>query len=258
MRSAPSVLFLALAASLASISPAPAQIPDEFTNLKVLPEDISKRELTGIMRSFAGALDVRCNHCHVGDNPESLEGYDFASDEKDTKRTARVMLEMVQAINGTYLAKTDIESPIEVGCVTCHRGLAKPESLDRVVLAVAEEEGVAAALDRYRELREEHYGAGAYDFSATTLDQVTEILAMRNKDIAGAMAANDVNLEFHPDAAYTLFLRSRLLTMSGDREGAIAALEKALAANPEEAWIAGQLEELRKPPEPETTEDPGD
>ena len=49
--------------------PATAQIPDEFTNLKVLPEDIGKRDLVNIMRGFAGAIGKRCNYCHVGENP---------------------------------------------------------------------------------------------------------------------------------------------------------------------------------------------
>ncbi|HXV14001.1 MAG TPA: c-type cytochrome, partial [Candidatus Krumholzibacteria bacterium] len=48
--------------------PAPAQIPDTFTNLKVLPKDIQKAELVGIMRGFSMALNVRCTHCHKGDN----------------------------------------------------------------------------------------------------------------------------------------------------------------------------------------------
>ena len=70
-------------------TPVAAQIPDEFTNLKVLPKDISKREMVSIMRSFAGALGVRCKHCHVGEDPNSLEGYDFASDDPEPKRVAR-------------------------------------------------------------------------------------------------------------------------------------------------------------------------
>lgn len=45
--------------------PASGQIPDEFKNLKVLPKDISKRDLTTVMRSFSHALGVRCVECHV-------------------------------------------------------------------------------------------------------------------------------------------------------------------------------------------------
>jgi thioredoxin reductase len=46
-------------------APVPGQIPDKFTNLKVLPKDISKQELQSTMRGFAFALGVRCEHCHV-------------------------------------------------------------------------------------------------------------------------------------------------------------------------------------------------
>ena len=53
-------LFLAFGASVAL-----AQIPDKFTNLKVLPKDIAKRDLVETMRSFSMALGVTCQHCHV-------------------------------------------------------------------------------------------------------------------------------------------------------------------------------------------------
>ena len=41
--------------------PVTAQVPDEFTNLKIFPKEIGKRELVSAMRQFAGALGVRCN-----------------------------------------------------------------------------------------------------------------------------------------------------------------------------------------------------
>ena len=78
-----------------------AQIPDEFTNLKLLPKDISKGELIGTMRDWAVGLGVRCSHCHVG--PDNLQGTDFASDKKKSKQTARRMLKMSRAINGDLL-----------------------------------------------------------------------------------------------------------------------------------------------------------
>ena len=54
--------------------PAAAQIPDEFTNLKVLPGDIGKRELVNTMRGFAGALGVRWTQCHPGPAPGPWRG----------------------------------------------------------------------------------------------------------------------------------------------------------------------------------------
>ena len=56
---------IAFAALLLIGTPATAQFPDKFRNLKVLPKDISKHELESTMRGFAFALGVRCDHCHV-------------------------------------------------------------------------------------------------------------------------------------------------------------------------------------------------
>src|SRR5215831_12542946 len=84
--------------------PAFAQFPDKFTNLKVLPSDISKHDLEQTMRGFAFALGVRCEHCHV-EKKAPERGFDFAVDDKTEKKTARVMLQMVRAINHDYVAK---------------------------------------------------------------------------------------------------------------------------------------------------------
>ena len=118
---------LVFAAILAAAAQAPAQIPETFTNLQVLPKDIPRAELVGIMRGFTRALGVRCDHCHVGPGPATLEGFDFASDGKETKKVARVMMRMTQEINTRLLPQTGRSPLTEVRCMTCHRGVAKPE-----------------------------------------------------------------------------------------------------------------------------------
>jgi hypothetical protein len=53
---------------------------------------------------------------------------DMAADEKPTKRTARVMLQMVAHVNemlATDLGKPAADLP-PVECATCHRGSAIP------------------------------------------------------------------------------------------------------------------------------------
>lgn len=122
-------LMLALL-SLVAV-PAAAQIPDEFTNLKIFPEDIGKRELISVMREFAGALGVRCNHCHKG--PGNLEGMDFATDDLEPKRVARAMMKVTQEINDKLLPTIGRESLLRVRCVTCHRGITRPEQLDDIL-----------------------------------------------------------------------------------------------------------------------------
>src|SRR5690349_21026670 len=102
--------------------------PDSFTNLKVLPKDISKPALINMMRSFTGALGVRCQYCHVGREGMPLDSFNFASDDKRTKKVARVMLHMVMHINEEHLAEVpDRPEPhVVVKCATCHRGIARP------------------------------------------------------------------------------------------------------------------------------------
>ena len=148
----------------AATAAAAAQIPSTFTNLDVVPSDISRDELVGIMRNFASALGVRCDHCHVGDNPDTLEGFDFAYDEKETKRVARAMMRMVGEINGSSIPATGRNPAglLEVGCVTCHHGATRPQTLPQVLGDALEEGGADAAVARYRELRDEYYEAIRY------------------------------------------------------------------------------------------------
>jgi len=136
MRSIPKSWLLAaalvLSAALGAPTPSLAQIPDEFTNLKVLPKDISKQELIGTMKGFAIGLGVRCWYCHKGEG-DDFSTFDFASDEKKTKQAARLMLEMVRTINADFVSKVPHEETgsghgqhVTVTCMTCHRGQPKP------------------------------------------------------------------------------------------------------------------------------------
>ena len=77
--------------------PAMAQWPPTSTrNLKVLPPDMPIAALVDTMASFTRALGVRCTYCHVGREGDPLDQYDFASDARQAKQTARDMLRMAQ------------------------------------------------------------------------------------------------------------------------------------------------------------------
>ncbi len=223
---------------------AAAQIPDEFTNLQVLPKDIGKGELIGIMRDFAGALGQRCNFCHVGEDPNSLEGYDFASDDLEHKRVARVMMQMVNEINGTLLPKIGHEPEHKVSCITCHRGIKEPETLQDVLHEAIEEGGVAAAAERYRALREEYYGKGAYDFSGRSLTPIAEDFA-RKGDLDGAVAVLKITTEANPDEAFGHLMLGQVYAQKGDTEAAIASVQRALQAEPDNNWAKQMLERLK-------------
>jgi hypothetical protein len=99
------------------------------TNLKVLPKDIAPEELVKIMRGYSASLGVECNFCHAG-VPGKRE-LDFASDAKEDKGIARIMIAMTHDMNVQYMAKVnDPDATPEdkhVTCGTCHRGHQMPE-----------------------------------------------------------------------------------------------------------------------------------
>ncbi len=103
---------------------------DKPTNLKILPKNISEKELHNIMRNFSMSLGVRCNFCHVAQQVPGQERpqMDFASDAKSEKIIARKMMQMTAAINENYIGKMiggdhTLES---ITCVTCHMGKTTP------------------------------------------------------------------------------------------------------------------------------------
>ena len=231
-----------VAAALAA--PAAAQIPDRFTNLKVLSEDIAKPQLVALMREYATALGVRCNHCHVGESATSLEGFDFAADDKEPKRVAREMMRMVRAINREHLPRTGRKELTEVGCVTCHRGLTDPRSLLEILRVEVAQKGVEAALARYRELRAEHLEDGAYDFGERTLSGLAETLARERRDLAGAVAVTRVRVELHPRSTFAHHALGELLLELGERDAALASFRKAVEVDPENRFAREWIRSL--------------
>ena len=105
--------------------PPPFAIPP-YKNLKVLPKDIGRGDLLATMKFFSQSLGVRCTHCHVGVEGRPLSTFDFASDAKSKKQTARAMLVMVKALNDKTLPDATGLPDAKVTCFTCHRGSTKP------------------------------------------------------------------------------------------------------------------------------------
>lgn len=236
--------LLAAVFAVADLRSSAAQIPDKFKNLKVLPKDISKRELVPIMRGYSQALGVRCNHCHF-QKPGStrFEDIDFASDENKRKDVARAMMKMVGSIND-QISKTPIKHPTEVQCVTCHRGVQDPLTLDGVLKKSLDRKGLDAAIAEYRSLRKDYYGTGSYDFSARTLADLAGDLADAG-NLDAAQAFLNLNLEFNPDDANTHVTLGRVLMAKNDKAGAQEHLEKALELDPNNRWAKELLGKLR-------------
>ena len=233
--------------------PVSGQIPERFTNLEVLPKDIGRRDLVQTMREWASALGVRCGHCHTGGNPETLEGVDFASDEKWEKRTARAMLRMVRAVETDYLQRLESRPEtagakpgpaVALACVTCHRALRRPETIDVVLARVLHEDGPEAAVRTYKELRQQYLGRGSYDFSERPVNTLAERL-LHEKRSGDARRLLEMSADFNPDAAWLRHLLGEARLAEGDRAGALAAFERALALSPENTLTRKKVDELR-------------
>jgi photosynthetic reaction center cytochrome c subunit len=103
-------------------------------NIKVL-NGLPESQLIPVMNFVSASLGVRCIYCHV--NKEGK--WDFVTDEKPEKNTARGMIKMVLAINkGTFSGNT------EVSCFTCHRGRTNPASVPSLPIPVVTPQPVAA------------------------------------------------------------------------------------------------------------------
>lgn len=236
--------WIAMAGIVSWTAPAAAQFPEKFTNLQVLPKDISRKDLQSTMRGFAFALNVRCNHCHVEKPDGKKFEMDFAADDKEQKKTARIMLQMVATINRDYISKVTRTPPIQVQCVTCHHGLTEPRTLNSVLAEAIEQKGIDSAVTLYHDLRDKYYGSGQYDFGETSLNQLTESLLAQKKD-KEAMAIMELNFASnHPDSVWSYHMLAQVHEANGLNEKAIADYRKVLELHPDDDWAKEQIRSL--------------
>ena len=125
-------LVLAVVAGASFSGIAHRSAPCLYTNLKVLPKNISPKDLQSIMvDDFQDGLGVTCNFCHA--NSKDGHGLDFASDTKPEKEISRAMMRMTIGLNKKYFK---IKHPaignnmLTVTCNTCHRGVAFPDGTE--------------------------------------------------------------------------------------------------------------------------------
>lgn len=235
---------LSVALLLFTSAPAPSGAQEAPTNLQVLPEGMSRQQLNQVMRGFTSALGARCSTCHVGEEGQPLSTYDFASDDKPMKVKARAMLRMSMDINDRYLAELPArrEPETRVTCVTCHRGVSRPQPIEMIVAQTLDEDGVDDAVARYRALRERYFGGFAYDFTDRPLVALAEGLA--ESDAAAARALLELNLEFNTSSAPTLFGLAQLHDAAGEAASAIEYYRRGLEIQPGNQRAQQRLREL--------------
>jgi tetratricopeptide (TPR) repeat protein len=189
------------------------------------------------MQSYAQALGVTCEYCHVAPANSGLP--------QPKKDIARTMIAMTRDLN-TQVQLATGKAPVEatrVECATCHRGVTIPKPLGQVIAQTIQYRGADAAVAQYRELRARYYGRGSYDFGEDELVNVARPIAPVRPD--DAIALLELNIEFNPQSAKSYALMGFAYTRKFDDESAMAKVQKAVDLEPGNGEFQGQLAQLK-------------
>lgn len=202
--------------------------PDSLVNTQVIPHNTPVMQVVGMMRNFTSYLGVRCPFCHVGEEGQQLDKFDFTSDQKRTKVVARQMMRMVEEINRRLDSLPGRASNgLQVTCNTCHRGTSRPVPLFSLMVEAAQASGADSAVRAYKALRERYYGRDAYDFGEGSLNIAAFRLGQAQR-FDDAFALLKLNEELYPGSSGMSVFRGNITLMKGDTAGAAAAFREAL------------------------------
>jgi hypothetical protein len=218
--------------------------PPPMSNLQIFPKETPREQVLAAMQQFTQSLGVQCNYCHVQEGRGGRN--DFATDEKQTKKTARQMMMFSRDLNEklpSVVGKPANETT-RVGCSTCHRGVPIPKQITDIVTEAAANGGAPAGLAKFKELREKFYGGQSYDFSEGSLVAIAQRANQASK-ADDALAYLNANLEYYPKSARTYQTMAQIKNSKGDKAGAIQALEKAVELDPNNAQAKAQLAQLK-------------
>ncbi len=112
-------------AAMAQTAPAEKTVEQVQKNIQVLT-GLPVSQLIPVMNYMGSSLGVKCTYCHVNKDGK----WNFVSDEKPEKGTAREMIKMVQGIN-----KANFKGNPAVSCFTCHRGNNEPVRVPQLPIA---------------------------------------------------------------------------------------------------------------------------
>jgi len=91
-----------------------------YKNIQIF-NGVEAKEVRPAMDAFSSALGVRCSFCHTQDAKGEFQ---WASDDKEEKKTAREMYRMMKKINDD-----NFDGRMEVTCATCHQGNSSPNRI---------------------------------------------------------------------------------------------------------------------------------
>ncbi len=222
--------------------------PDSLVNVHVIPRATPVINVIGTMRNFTSYLGVRCQYCHVGEEGQPINQFNFVSDEKRAKVVARQMMLMVQEINRRLDSlPTGMGAKVQVTCNTCHRGTSRPVPLSTLIADAATEAGADSAVRAYRSIRERYYGRDAYDFGEGSLNTAAFRLGNAKK-FDEAFALLKLNEELYPNSSGMYVFRGNISLMKADTTAAEAAFREAVRRDPTNQEAKGRLQAIGKQP----------
>lgn len=223
------------------------QWPDAPKNLTVLPKTTGGRDLQRVMFGFTGALGVRCTYCHVGEEGKDFSQYDFVSDSKPEKNKARVMIQMMNAVNSVYLSKLngDNTASMQVSCMTCHHGNSTPVQLEDKLKRTFDHYGIDSTLHQYHALRDQYYGGFTYNFKEGTLVRLAEMISSDSTKDDAAIAVLKLNIELYPAFAFSYARLAGIYEDEGNAPAAIDNYNQALKLDPRNGMARMRLEKLQ-------------
>jgi len=236
------------AALLGDVIAAPAEAQSSASaprNLKVLPADLSRDSVVKIMRrQFASGLGVSCNFCHGAPNVP-FDSIDYASDERPTKLLAREMYKMMNRINGELLPAIPGRGtpPIQLECITCHRGATRPLMLEDTLGTVLAAQGIDSMTATYERLKQRYTGRFAYDFGQRSLNTLASRLIDRNQ-LTDARRVLELAIHEFPQMWDPAFTLGQVYEALGEKSLAIEQYRRVLTLLPSHQATRRRLEAL--------------
>jgi photosynthetic reaction center cytochrome c subunit len=224
---------------------ASAQTSNGPKNLKVLPANLSRDSVVKIMRyEFASGLGVSCSFCHGRPNIP-FDSIDYASDERPTKLLAREMFRMMNRINTELLPAIPGRSapPMQLQCITCHRGATRPLMLEDTLGTVLSALGPDSMVATYDRLRQRYSGRFAYDFGQRSLNTLAGRLIEQNR-LTDARRVLELAIQEHPQMWDPAFALGQVYEALGEKQLAIEQYRRVLTFLPSHAATRRRLEAL--------------
>ena len=136
---------------------------------------------------------------------------------------------MVSRINGELLAAIPDRGspPIQVSCITCHRGAPRPLMLEDTLGTVLARLGLDSMTATYDRLKQRYTGRFAFDFGQRSLNTLADRL-IEQRQFAEARRVLELNISEHPQAWDPVFTLAQVLEAQGERDLAIAQYQKVL------------------------------